>query len=262
MKTRSFITVWVVGCMLASVVLLAGASSAQATFIYDFEGLNTGRLAPQDGWVNTSGSYHANVTDDSTTANGTKVVRKDGHAYRPIPTQSFTVMDMAVMTVWLKPAGVGGITAQGYFGASTGAQNDGLNVWVRGQSGGDRLEISYGGGGHLPGTTMPTTDQGDWLEVKVVVDFSVAGGSASVSYRNITDGGSWTTDPLLQNVAMGFTTVNGVYVVDNASVWVTGSGGYIDNLSLTSVPIPEPGTLALLATGLIGLLCYAWRKRR
>ncbi len=26
--------------------------------------------------------------------------------------------------------------------------------------------------------------------------------------------------------------------------------------------IPEPSTLALLATGLLGLLCYAWRKRR
>ncbi len=26
--------------------------------------------------------------------------------------------------------------------------------------------------------------------------------------------------------------------------------------------IPEPGTLALLVTGLIGLLCYAWRKRK
>ena len=26
--------------------------------------------------------------------------------------------------------------------------------------------------------------------------------------------------------------------------------------------VPEPSTLALLATGLVGLLCYAWRKRR
>jgi hypothetical protein len=33
-----------------------------------------------------------------------------------------------------------------------------------------------------------------------------------------------------------------------------------DNISVTT--IPEPSTLALLMTGAIGLLCYAWRKRR
>ena len=27
-------------------------------------------------------------------------------------------------------------------------------------------------------------------------------------------------------------------------------------------PVPEPGTLALLAAGLIGLLAYAWRKQK
>ena len=26
--------------------------------------------------------------------------------------------------------------------------------------------------------------------------------------------------------------------------------------------VPEPGTVALLASGLVGLLCYAWRKRK
>jgi hypothetical protein len=26
--------------------------------------------------------------------------------------------------------------------------------------------------------------------------------------------------------------------------------------------VPEPGTLALLAAGLMGLLAYAWRKRK
>jgi hypothetical protein len=45
----------------------------------------------------------------------------------------------------------------------------------------------------------------------------------------------------------------------------------IDRLVLTTSPIvagalyqpvPEPGTLILMVTGLIGLLCYAWRKRK
>lgn len=36
---------------------------------------------------------------------------------------------------------------------------------------------------------------------------------------------------------------------------------YVDNVSVSS-PIPEPSTIALLATGLIGLLAYAWRKRK
>lgn len=37
------------------------------------------------------------------------------------------------------------------------------------------------------------------------------------------------------------------------------TGGY-DNIMLTV--IPEPSTLVLLATGLLGLLCYAWRKQK
>ena len=38
-----------------------------------------------------------------------------------------------------------------------------------------------------------------------------------------------------------------------------------DNASLKftpAAPSPEPGAMVLLATGLLSLLCYAWRKRK
>jgi hypothetical protein len=36
----------------------------------------------------------------------------------------------------------------------------------------------------------------------------------------------------------------------------------IDNVRLTFTPAPEPGTAVLASVGVIGLVCYAWRKRR
>ena len=39
------------------------------------------------------------------------------------------------------------------------------------------------------------------------------------------------------------------------------SGIVMDNLSSTAT-VPEPSAIVLVVTGLIGLLAYAWRKRR
>jgi hypothetical protein len=40
------------------------------------------------------------------------------------------------------------------------------------------------------------------------------------------------------------------------------SAWLIDNLQITAVATPEPSVMALLATGLISLMAYAWRRRR
>ncbi len=40
------------------------------------------------------------------------------------------------------------------------------------------------------------------------------------------------------------------------------TGGAFNGFQVVGEMIPEPSTIVLLATGLIGLLCYAWRKRK
>ena len=49
------------------------------------------------------------------------------------------------------------------------------------------------------------------------------------------------------------------------SLWlwaVEGNPVYVDNIRVEASTIPEPSTLLLAAFGLLGLLAYAWRKRR
>jgi hypothetical protein len=41
-----------------------------------------------------------------------------------------------------------------------------------------------------------------------------------------------------------------------------GANGHSAGVEVTITRVPEPGTLALLGCGLIGLLAYAWRKRK
>jgi probable HAF family extracellular repeat protein len=59
------------------------------------------------------------------------------------------------------------------------------------------------------------------------------------------------------NVAYGISP-NGEYIVGNG----TTSAGYTQGFLLTAIATPEPSTLLLAAGGLVGLLAYAWRKRK
>jgi hypothetical protein len=51
-----------------------------------------------------------------------------------------------------------------------------------------------------------------------------------------------------------------VYIGQGNNPYVTGPQYYFDNVQLSSVP--EPGTIGLLASGLLGLMANAWRKRK
>jgi len=79
-----------------------------------------------------------------------------------------------------------------------------------------------------------------------------------------------TTDPVLTGIGYDTTLLAQLWVKPGTNVTFTGNPawggwGYSGSLNLAGsfdTATPEPSTIVLAASGLIGLLCYAWRKRR
>jgi hypothetical protein len=79
--------------------------------------------------------------------------------------------------------------------------------------------------------------------------------------------GSDTSYPSPDQFSLAGHTANAVAIKIDSIGGLDPYGSYIAGLSEltisgTAAPTPEPSSLLLLATGLIGLLCYAWRRRK
>lgn len=87
-----------------------------------------------------------------------------------------------------------------------------------------------------------TSSGGYYLDIEFRVPLSVLGtGSNGVAFN-------WVADSTC-SMSSG-----GTYNYDR---YLAPDGGF----NRYAAPTPEPGTLAIVAMGLVGLLCYAWRKR-
>ena len=134
-------------------------------------------------------------------------------------------------------------------------------------------------------------DLGDWYEFKGVMDFSYLDeptntyGLVTWYKKNLSQGetdfslitfgrydvhAGWVYDGVdVTSIPMGLTTSTpGQYTITSMGVYAQRGSSYelyADNLSLGEpLPnmIPEPSTLAMLGMGLVGLLAYAWKKRK
>lgn len=87
------------------------------------------------------------------------------------------------------------------------------------------------------------------------IDTSIPAASSTTwyhAYSNVTD--SYSS---VNNV-----TLTGTGGTEYVTIAAKASGWDVCFDAVTVNPVPEPSTLAPLAAGMVGLLCYAWRKRR
>lgn len=93
--------------------------------------------------------------------------------------------------------------------------------------------------GSLPGDAL--TVKLDGTVLKFGGDEAVVGGASMAPY---------TSDPI--------PVTSGDHILQfEGNTWY-----FVNNVTCSNVPVPEPATCTLVSLGLIGLLAYVWRKRK
>ncbi len=159
-----------------------------------------------------------------------------------------------------------------YSECATGGEN--LALVIKG-NGDDRLQAQVNwtsGWGYsiVTGTTLQT---GKWYYAAMETDGNgnalayLYDPSTATMYTSTiqatTSGAKNTNMKYLKIATKGGSSNNGYFpgTIDDVTVYNTA----LDQATLLAhaqAAVPEPSTLALLAAGLAGLLCYAWRKRK
>jgi hypothetical protein len=101
-----------------------------------------------------------------------------------------------------------------------------------------------------------------WQQFTVTYNLNAADNSDIVQV--FENGKSISTADVAHSDAAPASFINDVFNIGAREGGSIGFSGEISNFTISSGlnAVPEPGSIVLLATGLIGLLAYAWRKRK
>jgi hypothetical protein len=260
-------------------LFLAAAPRLDAAQTYDFESLANGNLVGQDNWFMPDG--HVSPLIGAGTGYDTSKVGMYGGggvlpAYRPNDGSfSFSAFDNSATAAYTQFDARHADTTANSTERFYVTYNNGLGIystspWI-GLNGGN-FELRGANGGAVTTTALaPGIDVGDWVRLRLVMDFTDTSGGRTGSmdayYMNLTDGQtSFNAIGALQDIDMQMSrnqslpsTWNALAVRLDIS---TGTGRQFDNLTVGDLSVvPEPSTWALLVAGLV-IIGGPQRRRR
>jgi hypothetical protein len=83
----------------------------------------------------------------------------------------------------------------------------------------------------------------------------------NIAYDQITE--SWGSYAISSSAVTGDAVGKNivVYITQGAPLVPSTQQYYVDNVQLSAIAVPEPGTIAILASGILGLAAFVWRKK-
>ena len=280
-------------CLAGLGIALFAVPAAAGTLTVGFEApdYTVGNINGQQGWSKT-GNYDVAVSSGGAFDGSQSLRISNGIATGSFGDQAFTPHLAVPAGESAVPGAVDEFLSSWYFKSVTGSPQDGLGItvsadngagarmtWVRmGDDANLGLNLQFADYSHSQENWVYTTlatniDRSAWHRVDMNIYF-VDGPSNDVvnvylDGRLMITGTTWedfeTRDPRLgDGGGLGLAPVNSLlFRAGGAGGSVPanlGKGFYIDDVSLTS-QTPEPGTVGLLLTGILGLVAVAGRGR-
>jgi hypothetical protein len=241
--------------VLALATVLGFASWAQASVLYSFEAPTYTGGSPlngQDGWTATG----TNTVYSAGLAGSQSAKLTSGTATHSLAGAGFTdVTEFSELIYGQAISGSQYIETQ--LKANNGATEVPFAKFGYQYMAGHGFDI-YGYDGST-GVQVQPLNYFDTYSVTASVNFATQ--KYDVTFTDVTEGHTYS------HTFSGLSFENSItreQAEANSSVSLAVGGnwyGIIDNVALTST-LPEPSTLILLLTSGLGLLAYAWRKRR
>ncbi len=226
---------------MAVALVLVVAGVAQAGFLsFESPSFTVGALDGQGGWTSTDG-----VVTDADSSEGSQSITPGptGMTSMNLGKTSFSTESYRVSA----DVRLGGSTL-GYLAVSADSEFT--------TAGGKVIEWGWDGGFYAHGANQytvegSTPDSDRW--VTLWGDFYSVGGDLRANL-------GWCE--LSQTPFVDGVRISNYDCADRDVNYLgarTSSSAFVDNIN---APVPEPSAIVLALSGLVGLVCYAWRKRK